>query len=46
MSDPVQVGDPAPAFRLQDQEGDWRTLEEFRGHPLVVYFFPMADTSG
>ena len=46
MSDTLKPGDPAPPFRLQDGDGAWRTLAEFEGRPLVVYFFPMADTSG
>lgn len=40
------AGEPAPAFSLPDQEGRLRTLDEFRGHPLVLYFYPRASTSG
>ena len=35
----VRVGEAAPAFRLKDQEGKERTLEEFRGKPLLLVFF-------
>ena len=40
------VGGPAPDFRLQDQNGDWHKLEDFRGSWLAVYFYPKDDTPG
>ena len=40
------VGDPAPAFRLQDQNGKWHSLEDYRGRWLVVYFYPKDNTPG
>jgi thioredoxin-dependent peroxiredoxin len=39
-------GDPAPAFSLPDQDGTVRTLSEFKGRPVLVYFYPRADTPG
>jgi peroxiredoxin Q/BCP len=42
----VSVGDPAPAISLPDQDGQVWSLEEHRGRPVVVYFFPKADTPG
>jgi peroxiredoxin Q/BCP len=45
-SAPPQVGQPAPAFKLQDQTGAWRTLEQYRGSWLVLYFYPKDFTSG
>lgn len=36
---PVAVGAPAPAFRLPDDSGRARTLEEWRGHPVALFFF-------
>jgi peroxiredoxin Q/BCP len=39
-------GEPAPSFSLPDQNGRTRTLEEFRGKPLVLYFYPRDDTPG
>jgi len=39
-------GEPAPAFRLPDEAGRERTLEEFRGQPLVLYFYPADFTPG
>ena len=40
------VGDYAPAFELPDQNGKSRTLGEFRGKWLVLYFYPRDDTPG
>jgi len=40
------VGSPAPGIMLQDQSGRVRTLAEYRGHPVVVYFYPRDATPG
>ncbi|MGH8729517.1 MAG: peroxiredoxin [Burkholderiales bacterium] len=40
------VGNPAPSFNLPDQSGKIRTLDEFRGRWLVLYFYPEDDTPG
>ena len=40
------VGADAPSFNLQDQNGDWHTLESYRGQWLAVYFYPRDDTPG
>lgn len=40
----VVSGNKAPAFRLQDETGAWRTLEEFRGKRVVLYFYPHDNT--
>lgn len=40
------VGSTAPAFRAIDHEGNVRTLESYRGHWLLLYFYPMDDTPG
>ncbi len=42
----VDVGDPAPDFRLQDQNGDWHSMEQYRGRWVVLYFYPKDDTPG
>jgi peroxiredoxin Q/BCP len=39
-------GEQAPSFSLADQNGKARTLGEFRGKPLVLYFYPRDDTPG
>jgi peroxiredoxin Q/BCP len=43
---PLGPGDPAPAFRLLDQHGQERTLQEFAGRPVLLYFYPKASTPG
>jgi peroxiredoxin Q/BCP len=42
----IQPGDPAPDFELSDQDGNAVRLSELRGGPVVVYFYPKADTPG
>ena len=41
-----KAGDLAPAFTLPDQSGNPRTLGEFAGRSLVLYFYPRDDTPG
>jgi peroxiredoxin Q/BCP len=43
---PPQVGQAAPALRLQDQHGTWHTLEQYRGNWVVLYFYPKDFTRG
>jgi peroxiredoxin Q/BCP len=40
------VGEAAPGFKLQDQNGDWHSLEDYRGKWLAVYFYPKDGTPG
>ena len=40
------AGDQAPAFSSLDQHGNLRTLEEFKGSKLVLYFYPKDNTPG
>jgi peroxiredoxin Q/BCP len=42
----LKVGDPVPAFRLKDHAGKERTLAEFRGKRVVLWFYPKASTGG
>jgi peroxiredoxin Q/BCP len=42
----VEEGQEAPDFTLPDQDGDEVTLSDLRGQPVVLYFFPKADTPG
>jgi len=44
--EPPGVGADAPSFNLQDQNGDWHALEDYRGQWLAVYFYPKDDTPG
>ncbi len=40
----LEAGDPAPDFALPDQDGREVKLSDLRGGPVVVYFYPKADT--
>jgi peroxiredoxin Q/BCP len=40
------VGQPAPAFKLQDQDGKWRSLSDYQGKWVALYFYPKDDTPG
>ena len=39
-------GEQAPDFELADQDGNAVKLSQFRGSPVVLYFYPKADTPG
>jgi peroxiredoxin Q/BCP len=39
-------GHPAPEFSLPSQSGETVDLTALRGHPVLVYFYPRADTPG
>ena len=40
------VGQPAPAFKLQDQDGKWHSLADYKGKWVAIYFYPKDDTPG
>ncbi len=42
----IEPGQQAPDFELPDQDGREVKLSDFRGTPVVVYFYPKADTPG
>ena len=42
----IQEGKPAPEFQLADAEGKTRSLEDFAGKNVVLYFYPKDDTPG
>jgi peroxiredoxin Q/BCP len=41
-----QVGQKAPDFRLQDQNGKWHTPADHQGRWVVLYFYPKDFTPG
>jgi thioredoxin-dependent peroxiredoxin len=43
---PISAGIPAPDFTLADETGARRTLSDYRGKPVVLYFYPKDDTPG
>jgi peroxiredoxin Q/BCP len=42
----LKVGDEAPDFSLPSDSGANVSLKDFKGHTLILYFFPKADTPG
>lgn len=42
----LETGAEAPPFKLQDQTGREISLADFRGRPVVLYFYPADDTPG
>jgi thioredoxin-dependent peroxiredoxin len=42
----IEEGAQAPDFTLPDQDGNDVTLSDLRGKPVVLYFYPKADTPG
>jgi peroxiredoxin Q/BCP len=42
----LKEGDQAPQFRLKADDGSEVSLEKLRGKPVVLYFFPKAQTPG
>ena len=41
-----ELNNPAPDFNLKDQDGVSKTLKDFAGNWLVLYFYPKDDTPG
>lgn len=42
----LKAGDKAPPFDVLDHRGNRRTLADFRGKKLLLWFYPKADTPG
>jgi thioredoxin-dependent peroxiredoxin len=42
----VTEGEKAPDFTLENDAGDTVSLSDFRGKPVVLYFYPKDDTPG
>ena len=42
----LEVGTKAPDFTLPDQNGDMRSLSDYRGSKVVLYFYPRDNTAG
>lgn len=42
----LTIGEPAPDFALADQNGEIRTLKDFAGKKLILYFYPKDNTAG
>ena len=42
----LQAGDQAPNFTLKDHRDETRSLADFAGKTIVLWFYPKADTPG
>ena len=42
----MQAGDLVEDFTLQNQDGKTVHLSDYRNHPVVLFFYPRADTPG
>lgn len=46
MSEWIEPGKKAPAFTLKSDDGSQVKLSDFKGSPVVLYFYPKDDTPG
>jgi peroxiredoxin Q/BCP len=46
MNDWLEPGTKAPAFTLTSDSGEKIKLSQFKGSPVVLYFYPKDDTPG
>jgi peroxiredoxin Q/BCP len=42
----LKIGDQAPDFNSIDQDGNPVRLKDFKGHKLILYFYPKDNTPG
>jgi peroxiredoxin Q/BCP len=42
----MKIGDPAPDFSAPNQEGKVVKLSNFRGKPVILFFYPKDQTPG
>jgi peroxiredoxin Q/BCP len=42
----LKVGDKAPNFSGNDQDGNTVSLKQFKGKKVILYFYPKDDTPG
>jgi thioredoxin-dependent peroxiredoxin len=43
---PISANQKAPDFSLPDENGTIHNLADYRGKPVVLYFYPKDDTPG
>jgi peroxiredoxin Q/BCP len=41
-----KIGSKAPAIKLQDDTGKFVSLSDFKGKPVILYFYPKDSTPG
>ena len=42
----LEIGTNAPDFSLPDQNGEMHSLSDYKGHKVILYFYPKDMTSG
>ena len=42
----LEIGTKAPEFTLPDQNGEMRSLSDYRGQKVILYFYPKDMTAG
>ena len=42
----LEIGTKAPAFTLPDQNGEMRSLSDYLGKKVILYFYPKDMTAG
>ncbi len=42
----LETGTKAPEFTLPDQNGEMRSLADYKGHKVILYFYPKDNTPG
>ena len=42
----MDIGEKAPAFKLEDSKGKVTALSDFKGRWVILYFYPKDNTSG
>ncbi len=42
----LEVGTKAPEFTLPDQNGEMKSLSDYRGQKVILYFYPKDMTAG
>jgi peroxiredoxin Q/BCP len=42
----IEAGVRAPSFTLKTDEGTDLSIESLKGHRVILFFFPKADTPG
>lgn len=42
----LKAGDKAPDFKIADENGKIRSLKDFKGKKLVLFFYPKDNTPG
>lgn len=46
MGTELEIGQSAPGFELEDQDGNTVSLSDLNGRWVVLYFYPRDDTPG